>query len=121
MLAALADDLNTPAADRRACTASSDAARRRAATLRLARDAAGLGLLPEIACIDWRRATAALGADDAGGDRRLIAARIAARTAKNFAESDRIRDELAAMGIQLKDGKDPATRRAASPPGRLKR
>jgi hypothetical protein len=29
--------------------------------------------------------------------------------AKNFAESDRIRDELAAMGIALKDGKDPIT------------
>jgi len=39
----------------------------------------------------------------------LIAARLAARKAKNFAESDRLRDELAAMGIQLKDGKDPAT------------
>lgn len=39
----------------------------------------------------------------------LIAARLAARKAKNFAESDRIRDELAAMGIALKDGKDPAT------------
>jgi len=38
-----------------------------------------------------------------------IAARLAARKAKNFAESDRIRDELAGMGIQLKDGKDPAT------------
>ena len=33
----------------------------------------------------------------------------AARKAKNFEESDRIRDELAAMGIQLKDAKDPAT------------
>ncbi len=40
---------------------------------------------------------------------RLIAARLDARRAKNFAESDRIRDELAAMGIALKDGKDPAT------------
>ena len=36
----------------------------------------------------------------------LINARLDARRAKNFAESDRIRDELAAMGIQLKDGKD---------------
>jgi cysteinyl-tRNA synthetase len=35
-----------------------------------------------------------------------IAARAAARAAKNWAESDRIRDELAAMGILLKDGKD---------------
>lgn len=34
--------------------------------------------------------------------------RLAARAAKNWAESDRIRDELAAMGIQLKDGKDEA-------------
>ncbi|TAJ26891.1 cysteine--tRNA ligase [Bosea sp. (in: a-proteobacteria)] len=39
----------------------------------------------------------------------LIAARLDARRAKNFAESDRIRDELAAMGIALKDGKDPQT------------
>ncbi|MCA0419366.1 MAG: cysteine--tRNA ligase [Proteobacteria bacterium] len=38
-----------------------------------------------------------------------IAARLDARRAKNFAESDRLRDELAAMGIALKDGKDPAT------------
>ena len=28
---------------------------------------------------------------------------------KNFKESDRIRDELKAMGIVLKDGKDPKT------------
>ncbi len=38
-----------------------------------------------------------------------IIARLEARKNKNWAESDRIRDELAAMGIQLKDGKDPAT------------
>jgi cysteinyl-tRNA synthetase len=41
--------------------------------------------------------------------REAIEKRLAARRAKNFAESDRIRDELLAMGIQLKDGKDPAT------------
>jgi cysteinyl-tRNA synthetase len=36
----------------------------------------------------------------------LITTRLEARRNKNFAESDRIRDELLAMGIQLKDGKD---------------
>ena len=39
----------------------------------------------------------------------LVAARLEARQAKDFKESDRIRDELAAMGIALKDAKDPRT------------
>ncbi|MGE3246048.1 MAG: cysteine--tRNA ligase [Beijerinckiaceae bacterium] len=39
----------------------------------------------------------------------LIAARLDARKQKNWAESDRIRDELAGMGIQLKDAKNPQT------------
>ena len=39
----------------------------------------------------------------------LIAARLAARAAKNWAESDRIRDEIVAMGVTLMDGKDPVT------------
>jgi cysteinyl-tRNA synthetase len=38
-----------------------------------------------------------------------VADRIAARKMKNFAESDRIRDELAAMGVVLKDSKDGTT------------
>ena len=37
---------------------------------------------------------------------RLVAARAEARARKDFKESDRIRDELAAMGVVLKDGKD---------------
>ncbi|MGN6114346.1 MAG: cysteine--tRNA ligase [Nitrobacter sp.] len=36
----------------------------------------------------------------------LISARAEARARKDFRESDRIRDELAAMGVVLKDGKD---------------
>ncbi|TXT43421.1 MAG: cysteinyl-tRNA synthetase [Methylocystaceae bacterium] len=39
----------------------------------------------------------------------LIHLRNAARATKNWAESDRIRDELAAMGIALKDNKDGTT------------
>jgi len=41
--------------------------------------------------------------------RALIEARNAARAAKNFKEADRIREELEAMGITLKDAKDPKT------------
>jgi cysteinyl-tRNA synthetase len=37
---------------------------------------------------------------------KLIADRKEARARKDFKESDRIRDELAAMGVVLKDGKD---------------
>jgi cysteinyl-tRNA synthetase len=40
---------------------------------------------------------------------RLIEERAVARKAKNFKESDRIRDELAAMGVVLKDSKDGTT------------
>jgi cysteinyl-tRNA synthetase len=36
----------------------------------------------------------------------LIAMRNQARADKNFALSDQIRDELSALGIQLKDSKD---------------
>ena len=39
----------------------------------------------------------------------LVKARLAARAAKNWAESDRIRDELAALGVALKDNKDGTT------------
>jgi cysteinyl-tRNA synthetase len=41
--------------------------------------------------------------------KNLIDARNAARVAKNWKESDRIRDELAAMGVVLKDSKDGTT------------
>jgi cysteinyl-tRNA synthetase len=46
---------------------------------------------------------------DSSGVDALVAARNGARKAKNFKEADRIRDELSAMGIQLKDSKDPKT------------
>ena len=39
----------------------------------------------------------------------LVDMRLEMLKAKNFAEADRIRDELATKGIQLKDGKDKET------------
>jgi cysteinyl-tRNA synthetase len=41
--------------------------------------------------------------------RRLIAARNAARAAKNWAEADGIRDQLAEKGITLQDNPDGTT------------
>ena len=40
---------------------------------------------------------------------KFVQARNAARAAKNWAESDRIRDELLGMGVALKDNKDGTT------------
>jgi len=37
------------------------------------------------------------------GAQELLDARAAARTAKDFAASDRLRDELAALGVAVKD------------------
>ena len=45
----------------------------------------------------------------AGTVEPLISARIAARKAKDWKESDRIRDALAAMGVAIKDNKDGTT------------
>ena len=39
----------------------------------------------------------------------LISDRAAARARKDFKESDRIRDELAAMGVVIKDSKEGTT------------
>jgi cysteinyl-tRNA synthetase len=39
----------------------------------------------------------------------IIQLRLEMLKAKNFAEADRIRNDLAAKGVQLKDGKDPET------------
>jgi len=48
--------------------------------------------------------------DDGGSDiAQTVERRLALIAAKNWPEADKIRDELLAQGIQLKDGKDPAT------------
>jgi cysteinyl-tRNA synthetase len=50
---------------------------------------------------------------DAAEVEALIEARLAARAQKNWAESDRIRDQLTAMGVVLEDGKGGTTWRLA--------
>jgi cysteinyl-tRNA synthetase len=66
----------------------------------------GLLQLDAAAWKAWR--PPALAIDEAKVE-ALIAARNAARRVRNFKEADRIRDELEATGIQLKDSRDPAT------------
>src|SRR3981189_237336 len=73
-----------------------------AASLRL------LGFLSESAA-EWKsRKQQASGVDPKQVD-GLISDRTAARARKDFKESDRIRDELAAMGVVIKDSKDGTT------------
>lgn len=55
----------------------------------------------------------AQGQVDADAVEALIAARLQARADKNWAESDRIRDQLAAMGVLLEDGKGGTSWRLA--------
>jgi cysteinyl-tRNA synthetase len=57
----------------------------------------------------WQSSHAPAPALAAGEIETRIAARNAARLAKDFKESDRIRDELAALGIVLRDSKDGTT------------
>ena len=58
---------------------------------------------------EWRKARAPAPALPEQEIDRRIAARLSARKARNFAEADRIRDELAALGVVLKDSKDGTT------------
>jgi cysteinyl-tRNA synthetase len=103
VLEALADDLNTPQAIT-AMHALKNAAGRKA----LAGTLAFFGFRPG-AFSEWREARAPAPALPPEEIDRRIAARLDARKTKNFAEADRIRDELAALGVVLKDGKDGTT------------
>jgi cysteinyl-tRNA synthetase len=109
VLEALCDDLNTP----RAITELHGLRHRAQAEDRLAaEELAGslrfLGFLDDSAAAWNDRKREAQGID-AQAVEALIAARSAARKTKNFAESDRIRDELLALGVVLKDSKDGTT------------
>src|SRR3569623_1958303 len=64
-----------------------------------------LGFLSEGAA-QWAGRKQQASGVDAGEVDRLISERTAARARKDFKESDRIRDQLAAKGFVIKDGKD---------------
>jgi cysteinyl-tRNA synthetase len=62
-----------------------------------------LGLRLNEPRIDYKDETAAQKSVDAATVEALLEERAAARKAKNFAESDRIRDALQKMGVVIKD------------------
>lgn len=106
VMAALCDDLNTPVAIRVLHDLASEihktSERERLAILKdgLLRQSAVMGMLQQHPDI-WFQGVSS--GNDAEMIERLIAERKAARLAKDFAESDRIRDQITAMGIILED------------------
>jgi cysteinyl-tRNA synthetase len=100
VLDALLDDLNTPAALGELHRLDDPAALKAGANL--------MGLLASTRSAREEAAVAASGLDVAAVE-ALIAERKAARSAKNWAESDRLRDALAALGVAVKDNKDGTT------------
>jgi cysteinyl-tRNA synthetase len=119
LLNALNDDLNTPEAiarlHRLAHPAVAEAeiadlakTRRALAPELFKRSANMLGLLWQTR--SERLASVLRGARiDAARIEAIVAKRAAARGARNWAESDRLRDELAALGVAIKDNKDGTT------------
>jgi len=109
VLGAVADDLNSPKAVASLHELRGEAAKGSKATAgSLKASAQLLGLLQETAS-EWAGFRPASISIDENKVTALIAARSAARQAKDFRESDRIRDELARMGVVVKDTKDGTT------------
>ena len=106
---ALADDLNTPKVIASLHELRTEAAKGdTGACGSLKASAQLIGLLQQ-AAVQWANFRPASIAIDENKVTSLIAARNAARQAKNFRESDRLRDELAKMGVVVKDTKEGTT------------
>jgi cysteinyl-tRNA synthetase len=115
VLAALHDDLNTPAAMAAMFELSSGIERALAsghkaeAALGRAKLRAAAELMGVLAQDPDAWFEAGTDARDRTAIDALVQARIAARNAKDFAEADRLRAELTALGIEVMDSKDGAT------------
>jgi cysteinyl-tRNA synthetase len=108
-LDALADDLNTPkalAALHELRSEAAKGAKPAAACLKASAQLIGLLQATSAQWAAFRPASVSVDENKVAG---LIEARNAARKVKDFKESDRIRDELAKMGVVLKDSKDGTT------------
>ena len=106
---ALSDDLNTPKAIAALHELRGEAAQGAVGAKRSLRASAQmLGLLASSRS-RWEERKRAAAAVDEARVSDFISARAAARKAKNFTEADRIRVELDAMGVALKNSKDPKT------------
>jgi cysteinyl-tRNA synthetase len=109
VIGALADDLNTPKAIASLHELRTEAAKGNTRACGcLKASAQFIGLLQQTA-VQWGSFRPASVAIDENKVTALIAARNAARRAKNFQESDRLRDELAKMGVVVKDTKEGTT------------
>ena len=111
-VAALEDDINTPMALAelfelaRAANKAEDAADKARLKAQMLDAGQLLGLL-QMSPADWfAQAPAADGAPGAEEIEALLAQRLAARQNRQWAESDRIRDELKARGVLVEDSKD---------------
>jgi cysteinyl-tRNA synthetase len=106
---ALLDDLNTPKAFAALHELRGEAAKgAKPAAASLKASAQLIGLL-QLSQAQWTAFRLEAAAVDETRVVSLIEARDTARRTKNFKEADRIRDELAAMGVVLKDSKDGTT------------
>jgi cysteinyl-tRNA synthetase len=109
VIGALADDLNTPKAIASLHELRAEAAKGNTGACNSLKASAQLiGLLQQTA-VQWGSFRPASVEIDENKVTALIAERSAARQAKNFQESDRLRDELAKMGVVVKDTKDGTT------------
>ncbi|MFV0296859.1 MAG: cysteine--tRNA ligase [Hyphomicrobiaceae bacterium] len=109
VLDALEDDLNTPKAVAALHALRAEAAKGdEPARQSLKASAQLMGFLRQ-PLADWKAWRAAGSTIDETKIAGLIADRLEARKLKNWAESDRIRDQLAGMGIALKDARNKET------------